>query len=63
MIENALLKLRIIELQKEYFRKKGIDKPDANDVVKMRKAVSMRLKKELKELSNKHIKVTNSVYC
>jgi len=61
-IDNALLKLKIIEYQKEYLNKKNIANPSTEELTSMRKAVALRLKKDLKEISKKHLEITNRIY-
>jgi len=61
MIENNLLKIKIIQFEKEYLQKKGIKNPDTKTVLLMRRAVSSRLKKDIKLLSHKHNKIVNKI--
>ena len=62
MIENAFFKIKIVEYEKQYIKKKGINQMTPEAIIKMRRAVSFRLKKEINKLSKKHEQITNRIY-
>lgn len=61
MFENEILKIKIKQYQEEYLNKKGIFEPDAKMIILMRKAVSARLGKEIKELTRMHNEIANKI--
>lgn len=62
MIENGQLKLKILEYERRYLEKKGILEPSVDDRIKMDRAVSSRLKKEIKSIGEKHLQITKTIY-
>ena len=62
MIENAFLKIKILDYEKAYLTKKNIQNLTPEIRIRMRRAVSARLKKEIKILSFKHQQITKKVY-
>ena len=62
MIENAFLKIKILDYEKQYLKKKNIQNLTPEITIKMRRAVSSRLKKDIRKLSIKHQEITKKIY-
>jgi len=62
MIDNAFLKIKILELEREYLQKRGIKNPDSKTKINMRKAVSSKLSKEIRSLRAKHDNIVNKIW-
>ena len=62
MIDNGVLKVKILECEREYIQKKGNIPIEGYAILKMRKAVSSRLKKEIDDLQLRHVEVTNKIF-
>lgn len=62
MIENNILKIKIVTYTREYLKKRGITNPDAKTKIKMRRAIGARLKDEIRSLTRKHDEITRKIY-
>jgi len=62
MMENNLLKIKIAQFEKEYIKKKDIKTLNEREIIKMRKAVTSRLQKEIKSLTQQHDTIINTLY-
>ena len=62
MIENTFLKIKILNYEKAYLKKKNVQNLTPEITIRMRRAVSARLKKEINILSLKHQQITKKVY-
>ena len=62
MVLNGQLKLKIIQYQNEYLQKKGILSPDIETKIKMRRAVTARLKKEMIQVTKVHQEMVSNLF-
>ena len=61
-LENVNLKMKIVQYRREYLKNNSIIEPTPQEIIKMRRVISSRLKKEINNISKKHKKITDGIF-
>ena len=61
-IQNTIFKAKLLQCQREYWSKKRIEVPSPDDILRMRRAVASRLKKEMAVLAELHATTVQQLY-